>query len=235
MSAASIIRDLIAAGVDGELVARVAQEILDAAKSSPAAVPTALEKRREYDRNRKAEKRNSTGKSGGQKAATSTGIPPEFHRTSAPLACVVDNLLEVIPLEAVAAAVVAESPQWPGTAAKDWSAALVTAAESHRLNPAREPGLTSTLGELVRWRTAGASWEFDVVPIVTTMARKQGPPIKSWKFFSEAVAQSVADNRKALEIPEARHERPNSPSARRSAREDNLGRGFRAGLAAAGA
>lgn len=54
MSAAAIIRDLIAAGVDGELVARVAQEILDAAKSSPANVPMALEKRRAYDRERKS-------------------------------------------------------------------------------------------------------------------------------------------------------------------------------------
>jgi hypothetical protein len=234
VSAAAIIRDLIAAGVEPDLVARVAQELVDAAKTP--AVPDTLEKRRAYDRERKRGKRNSTGIPPESQDDNSTGIPPEFHRKTPPLARVEDNPLRVIPLEAATAVVVEPSVTlWPDGKAADWARALAEAAATSKLDPIREPGLTLSLGEIARWKDAGAHWEFDVLNVVVTLAKKQRDgPIRSWKFFTDAVLRSVADNRQALEIPEARHERHHSPSAKRSAREDNLERGFRVGLAAAG-
>jgi hypothetical protein len=74
MSDPTLIADLVRAGVDAELVGRVANALLDAAaptgKSGGIPVDIAAENRRAYDRERKASKRNSTG--------LSTGLPPEF-------------------------------------------------------------------------------------------------------------------------------------------------------------
>ena len=113
---------------------------------------------------------------------------------------------------------------WPEGDTRHHAQLLASAADTVRLDPARQPGLTTTLGRLAAWRRDGASWEHDVVPVVTTVACKRGPPIGSWKFFDSAIAQSIADNAAALTIPEARHAAaPHEPSAdhRHAARLDN--------------
>lgn len=126
----------------------------------------------------------------------------------------------------LAAAVVCErdasASDWPEGDARAWSVALVALAQTSRLDPSRQPGLTTTLGRLMAWKTAGASWEFDVVPTVCTMAQKRGPPIASWKFFEAAVLQQAADNRQALTLPEARNDQPSQN--RKSPRDDKIGR-----------
>jgi hypothetical protein len=103
---------------------------------------------------------------------------------------------------------------------------LVELDASVRLDFARQPGLTLTAGRLAAWRRDGASWEHDVVPVVTSLARKRGQAIASWKFFDAAVAQSIADNRQALKIPEARHaaQTDDRVSDRQSARSANRDR-----------
>ena len=151
-------------------------------------------------------------------------MSPVRHETS-PLARVVDNLLlseiedkkdiVVIARESV-------TDDWPSGRAREWSAALVSEAASHRLDPAKQPGLTTTLGRLPAWKDAGASWEFDVLPTVTAMARQRGSPITTWKYFDTAIAQSTANNLAALTLPEARHDRPNPPTAKRLAHEENM-------------
>jgi hypothetical protein len=151
-----------------------------------------------------------------------------------PLARVEDNLLTTVVSGLAAVDVEARDPgDWPMGDANVWASCLVEAASTSRLDPSRTPGLITTLGCLVRWKRGGASWQFDVLPIVTSICRKRGPPISTWTYFDKPIAQSVADNRKALEIPEASHERP-KPSDKRAAREDNLGRGFRVAMAVAG-
>jgi hypothetical protein len=103
---------------------------------------------------------------------------------------------------------------------------VVELAATVRLDVARQPGLTLTAGRLAAWRRDGASWEHDVVPVVTSLARKRGQAIASWKFFDAAVAQSIADNRQALKIPEARHaaQTDDRVSDRQSARSANRDR-----------
>lgn len=105
---------------------------------------------------------------------------------------------------------------WPEGDARRHAELLAQAANTIRLDPARQPGLTTTLGRLAAWRRDGASWEHDVLPVVTGIAAKRGPPIASWKFFDAAIAQSIADNRQALTIPEARH--ATAPDVRRTDR-----------------
>lgn len=107
-----------------------------------------------------------------------------------------------LPVVQVVEAVVSD---WPEGKAPDHAAMLCDIAASPYLDWVKQPGLCQTNGQLHAWRRDGASWEHDVVPVVTTLARKARRPISSWKFFAAAIAQSIADNRQALNIPEARH------------------------------
>ena len=61
------------------------------------------------------------------------------------------------------------------------------------------------------WRTAGASWEHDVLAVIIGLCANRTGRVASWKFFDQAIARSIADNRQALEIPEARAHRPTGP------------------------
>lgn len=114
---------------------------------------------------------------------------------------------------------------WPEGKAPDHAAMLCDLAASPYLDWVKQPGLCQTNGQLHSWRRDGASWEHDVVPVVTTLARKARRPISSWKFFAAAIAQSIADNRQALNIPEARHasqtheQLPRRPDARSANRD----------------
>ena len=100
-------------------------------------------------------------------------------------------------------AVVVAASDWPEGDTRRHADLLSQAAQTIRLDPSRQPGLTQTLGRLHAWRRDGASWEHDVLPTVVSVAQKAGRPIASWKFFDAAIAQSIADNRQALTIPEA--------------------------------
>lgn len=133
---------------------------------------------------------------------------------------------------ASAEGVVAED--WPGGQAMDWAQRLVTAAATVRLDVSRQPGLTTTLGRLAAWKRDGASWEHDVLPVVTSLAKRKGTPISTWKFFDAAIAQSIADNRAALTIPEARNAADDTQTANRTNRERSFtGAGGAAALVAA--
>lgn len=116
--------------------------------------------------------------------------------------------------------------------ATDWPErpieALVAAVASPWLDPTKSPGLITTAGEVSRWRRDGASWEHDVLPVVTGLCAKVRRQITTWRYFEPAIVQAIADNRRALEIPEASHERhhnrPTSAAdARRAATESRRG------------
>lgn len=131
------------------------------------------------------------------------------------------------PAEPVTLQVVA-STDWPAGDSRAHAELLIAEAKTVRLDLAREPGLTLTLARLAAWRAAGASWRRDVIPAVTALAGRPGRKITSWKFFDDAVAQSIADNREPLTIPEATP-RESSPhvlraSPKRASREANLAR-----------
>jgi hypothetical protein len=64
----------------------------------------------------------------------------------------------------------------------------------------------------VAWKREGASWEHDVLPVVAGVCANRRSRIASWKFFDQAVARSIADNRAALEIPIAQPRATGPPS-----------------------
>jgi hypothetical protein len=86
---ADMIEKMVADGVPMAtitLAVRTAEQVAATGKSGGIPVDTAAEKRRAYDRERKAKKRNSGGKSG--------GIPPETKNASSSLKGEIDKDLE---------------------------------------------------------------------------------------------------------------------------------------------
>lgn len=71
MNDPNLIADLIRAGVDADLVARVSNALISASCPPDIPVDSAAEKRRAYDRERKRKVRNVH--------RTSTGLPPDVH------------------------------------------------------------------------------------------------------------------------------------------------------------
>ena len=124
----------------------------------------------------------------------------------------------------------AAEPGWPEGDCRRWAELLAAEANTHRLDPSKAEGLLLTSARLAAWRAAGASWEFDVVPTVTALSGRAGRKITSWKFFDDAIAQSIADNRAALSIPEAQPHAGQTdahrPSPKLVAKRDNLARHY---------
>lgn len=104
---------------------------------------------------------------------------------------------------------------WPAGKPLDHASLIVSEANTVYLDTAREPGLIQTLGRLHAWRRDGASWQHDILPVITTMAGKLSRPVKSWAYFDAAIGESIAANRRALTIPE--HDHVNRPDPARPA------------------
>jgi hypothetical protein len=202
------------------------EQILEVSALTDEPKDLAAEKRRAYDRQRKAStaKRNSTGNSTGKQPDHSTGIPCGIPPETRPLAHVRDitstsenNLSSVV---VVLPRTEIPHDDWPKG---DLLRLLVEAADSPRLDPQKSDRLVLSAGRITAWRRDGASWLHDVLPTVTAISRQRGQPIGTWTYFDKAIAQSIADNRRALTIPEAtRHEL--SPPSRQTPRQDRLGR-----------
>lgn len=94
----------------------------------------------------------------------------------------------------------ADADDWP---AGDACKALVAEVGSPWLDPAKSPGLITTAGRLAAWRRDGASWVHDVLPVVSGLCAAAKSPISAWKYFDPAMGRSIAESRRALEIPAA--------------------------------
>ena len=105
---------------------------------------------------------------------------------------------------------------WPAGRAFDHALILTDLARTPNLDINRSPGLGQSIGRLARWRQDGhASWEHDIVPVVTALAQKSARPIGTWAYFDAAIGESIAANRRALTIPE--HTDVQRPDPRRPA------------------
>lgn len=218
---ATALKHLIAAGVSGDDLVRAIAEIEAAAQ--PVADAQA-DRRRAKDRERKRLRKSAESAETAEDAETPS-LPPS-PQTPQPPTHPRDETTRA--REGLAASVVIGLPvvdgDWPEGDARRHADLLAQEASTHRLDPAKTEGLLLTSARLAAWRSAGASWQHDVVPTVTALARRSGRRITSWKFFDDAIAQSIADNRAALTIPEARHAAaPHEPGAdhRHTARLDN--------------
>lgn len=100
---------------------------------------------------------------------------------------------------------------WPTGKASDHADLLIATVASPWLDPSKSPDLVTTRGRVAAWKRDGASWEHDVLPVVTGLCANRRARISSWKFFDQAVCRSIAENRAALEIPEASGRRQTGP------------------------
>lgn len=222
MNLPALIRALGAKGMSPEEIA----DVLEA--SSPKS--TGAERTRRW--REKAEREKADGVT--VTPVTVTGVTPVTKDARAPTYVRgEDNLSRLVDTSsAVAVAEDVRDPisDWPTGDATRHAQLLAEAAGTGRLDPAKQPGLATTLGRVAAWKRDGASWTYDVVPAVTIMSQKRGPPIATWKYFDPAIAQSVADNRRALATPAAngaRHDRPRPSSAKFDAKQANMERSLR--------
>lgn len=210
MSVVAFIRRCLSAGMNLE-VALVAAEQFEA-------VPTRTKGavRTEKWRAKKASQPSQNVTSDGQEMASQSVT--NRHEASQPRAHVRDISSNITDTGQV---VVVIADAWPRGNATDHMALLVEEAASPRLDPNKTPTLVTSAGRLPAWKRDGASWQHDVLPTVTVLARQRGSPIRSWTYFDDAIAQSIANNRRALEIPE----HATAPrNAKQSASDDNLAR-----------
>lgn len=205
----SILADLCSTKLSPEqfaLIAELSAAAAAEATQGPAETPEDRRKRvsRETSRRHRAS-RNVTGVSPDAEIDDVTEcheMSPGDAETSPPRAGGLDKPLRLVTSGDVVAVAVTGEPEesWPkGDPAK----ALIAAIESPWLDPNKSPGLVTTAGRVTAWRRDGASWQHDVLPVVTGMCANRRSPISSWKFFDAAIGQTIADNRRALEIPEA--------------------------------
>lgn len=110
---------------------------------------------------------------------------------------------------------------WPEGDSTAHAKRLFEMVGSSFLDPNRSSALITTVGRLAAWRRDGASWEHDVVPVVTGLCAGRRSPVSSWNFFNEAIARSISDNRQALTIPEA-HRQTHGRRDHHSSFADNL-------------
>lgn len=103
---------------------------------------------------------------------------------------------------------------WPDGKSMDHARMICALVDTVHLDLARSPGLIQSLGKLHAWRRDGASWEHDVLPVITAKMQGRRSAITTWGYFDQPIAESIAANRAALTIPEhddvhrPRHDRP---------------------------
>lgn len=207
---AAALKHMLASGMPHDAIVSAVAEMEAAMTSSTVALTTRQERNRRYYEKKKAEdnrlkaseKRLKTSELDASenrlKASENVLIQTPLARVRDNITTSVDNTQTVVDVSAGAH----DQPlDWPEG---DLVEVLVQQVASPRLDPAKSQGLLLTSGRLAAWRREGASWEFDVLPVVRAACAKARTPIGRWTYFDTAIAQSIADNRRALEIPEAR-------------------------------
>ena len=195
---AAIIRAMAAAGATAEAIA-IAVEAIEAAQANDP-----REAKRTADRERMRRKRDlsqDVARLSRDVSATTPSplCPPAFppHPLTTP---------PISPQPSgggggASASEIETTDDWPDGKAQDHARLIVSEVASPRLDPMKSPGLVTTAGRLAAWKRDGASWEHDVIPVVASVCAKQRGPVSTWKFFDQAIARSMADNRAALEVP----------------------------------
>lgn len=219
---AAALKHMLAAGMDHVAIVAAVSEM----EAAGAGYESPDDRKKRLAKVRTQRWRASQNVTGASQSVTEPSVT-ERHKTSprnanaSPLAGVVDNLLEVITLDDVAVVGEArrrDADDWPEEKASEL---LCRAVASPRLDPQKQHGLVTSAGRLAAWRLAGASWTDVVIPVVRALTFKTGQPINSWTYFDKAIAQAVADSRRALPIPDPSHERRN-PDKRQAAFADRL-------------
>ena len=175
------------------------------------------DERRRKDRERKAAKKAGIP----QNSADSTGkagIPQNAEPAKDAPAHVRDNLPRLVTSGKISSAAGDCASDWPENPPGGWAKHLASLAGPGLADIAKAPGLTTTAGEIIRWRQMGCSWAEDVVPTVAGRTLRPRPsPIASWTLLTSDVLAAKARRERPIEVPEATGPPAGSFSAQRSA------------------
>jgi hypothetical protein len=87
---------------------------------------------------------------------------------------------------------------------------MMDAAGRALANPAGAMGLLS-MSEQQRWLAGGCDLEMDILPTIRAVASKQAPgSIKTWKYFTEAIAKAKAERLAPMPEIEGKKQKPSS-------------------------
>lgn len=225
MSTVAFIRRCMDAGMDWETALLAAEQFEAAPQPMTPTLTTRQARNARYYANKKRLKASETTES---KTPKTVSDEPKTVKTVSDADASRTRVRDISPRLVIsgtddaddARALDQQTDDWPAGTAKDHAKALIAEVGSPWLDPHKSLDLNTTIGRLAIWKRDGASWAHDVVPTVAKLCERNRKPVKSWKFFDNAIAQSIADNRAALEIPEARVV-PLRPGGFKSREEEN--------------
>jgi hypothetical protein len=116
-----------------------------------------------------------------------------------------------------------QTDDWPKGDAVQHVKLLVAHVASPWLDPQKSPDLITTRARLAAWKRDGASWVHDVLPTIEGLCANRRSAVSSWKFFDAAMGRAIAENRRALEIPEAVPRQAGRDPPRRQSLADQIG------------
>jgi uncharacterized protein YdaU (DUF1376 family) len=80
---------------------------------------------------------------------------------------------------------------------------LLDACNGKAADPANAPGMLA-VGEPIRWLDSGCDLELDILPTIKQRAGSARPrSIRSWTYFTQAVAEAKADRERPMPVVEA--------------------------------
>lgn len=93
---------------------------------------------------------------------------------------------------------------WPKDEPHGFAKRLAMMAGPGLGDPAKEPGLTTTSPEIIRWRQMGCSWSLDVVPTIQARTLKaRDRPITGWNLLTRDVLAAKSRRERPVDIPAA--------------------------------
>lgn len=181
-------------------------QIVAVAEANETAQPPALSARSaanaRYYRARKGLKPTESDTETGPLKATEshTETPEKVLIQSPPRARVEDKPLRLVPTCNPISSF--SDDDWPKDEPHGFAKRLAMMAGPGLGDPAKEPGLTTTSPEIIRWRQMGCSWSLDVVPTIQARTLKaRDRPITGWNLLTRDVLAAKTRREKPVDIP----------------------------------
>lgn len=238
---AAAIRKMVALGLDAGAIADLCEIIEDGQKS----VPSTLEKRRAYDRERKRKSAVSTGIPPENAEGTDPVIPPEFHRNSTgnaeiPRARVRDNnprLVDSLDNNTTQEYASAWPDAFPPSRAdldRLRDALFAAAGDAVDQTAPKIHVLSPILSLAKHGQGPPCDFEADVLAVIAGRSARARPgSIRSWEFFVQPILE--ARDRRLTQTPQIVEFKPNDrvPQDRRPTPRDDRNSRIYAGAMAA--
>jgi hypothetical protein len=175
---------------------------MQAAAAFDAEVEIILDLRRSKDRARQAKHR--ANKEAASRDITLENVTNVTERDQDAPAHVRDNLPRLVTSGKISSAAGDCASDWPQDHPGGIAKHLASMAGPGLADIAKAPGLTTTAGEIIRWKQMGCSWALDVVPVIEGRTKnRRNSPISSWTLLTNDVLAAKARRERPIEMPDA--------------------------------